>query len=196
MSAYLEKSLEYDEKERLCGEGRNSYYRTDVDATAMALKEDYYSGVGSNMHAAYNAQIIVSKGFPMAYMVTQDRTDYGSLAPLLEPYRKSWGRYPRRLCADAGYGSLANYRFLKANGIGNYVKYAYFRKDVEGMGIRLFRFREGRLTCLNGRIGEPASLSRHPKREGSRFYAVKCPRGCRFREICRPPLKSKKGNDD
>ena len=41
---YLEKSLEYEEKERICGE-RNSYYKTDHDATAMCLKEDYYSGL-------------------------------------------------------------------------------------------------------------------------------------------------------
>lgn len=195
MSAYLEKSLEYDEKDRLCGEGRNSYYKTDVDATAMALKEDYYSGVGSNMHAAYNAQIIVSKGFPLAYMVTQDRADFGSLAPLLESYMGSWGHYPKNLCADAGYGSLANYRFLKSKGIGNYVKYGYFRKDVEGTSVRLYGFEGGKLTCLNGKTGEPASVTRHPKREGARFYAVKCPRACRFKEICRRPLKSKKGNE-
>ena len=41
----LIKSLEYEEKERICGPGRNSYYKTDHDATAMCLKEDYYSGL-------------------------------------------------------------------------------------------------------------------------------------------------------
>ena len=38
---YLEKSLEYEEKERICGPNRNSYYKTDNDATAMCLKEEY-----------------------------------------------------------------------------------------------------------------------------------------------------------
>ena len=51
MDHYLEKSLEYEEKERICGPNRNSYFKTDKDATAMCLKEDYYSGLGSNMHA-------------------------------------------------------------------------------------------------------------------------------------------------
>lgn len=43
---YLTKSLDYEEKERICGPNRNSYYKTDHDATAMCLKEDYYSGLG------------------------------------------------------------------------------------------------------------------------------------------------------
>ena len=40
---YLTKLLEYEEKERICGKNRNSYYKTDKDATAMVLKKDYYS---------------------------------------------------------------------------------------------------------------------------------------------------------
>ena len=37
---YLSKSLEYEEKERICGPNRKSYYKTDKDATAMCLKDD------------------------------------------------------------------------------------------------------------------------------------------------------------
>ena len=59
LQKYLSTAMEYEEKERICGPDRNSYYKTDHDATAMCLKEDYYSGLGSNMHAAYNAQVLV-----------------------------------------------------------------------------------------------------------------------------------------
>ncbi len=68
---YLEKSLEYEEKERICGPNRNSYFKTDIDATAMCLKEDYYSGLGSNMHAAYNVQLCVIYGLISSYIVIQ-----------------------------------------------------------------------------------------------------------------------------
>ncbi len=68
---YLEKSLEYEEKERICGPNRNSYFKTNIDATAMCLKEDYYSGLGSNMHAAYNAQLCVIYGLISSYIVIQ-----------------------------------------------------------------------------------------------------------------------------
>lgn len=36
---YLTKLVEYEEKERICGENRKSYFKTDHDATAMVLKE-------------------------------------------------------------------------------------------------------------------------------------------------------------
>lgn len=36
---YLIKLLEYEEKERICSENRNSYYKTDKDATAMVKKK-------------------------------------------------------------------------------------------------------------------------------------------------------------
>ena len=109
---YLEKSLEYEEKERICGPNRNSYYKTDNDATAMCLKEDYYSGLGSNMHAGYNAQISVINGLITAYLVTQSRTDINDLTPLLDIHYKFYGSYPKKLCADSGYGSLTNYKYL------------------------------------------------------------------------------------
>ena len=86
LSEYLKKSLEYEEKERICGPNRNSYYKTDIDSTAMCLKEDYYSGLGSNMHSAYNTQIMVSNGLVTAYLVTQSRADIKDFIPLLNVY--------------------------------------------------------------------------------------------------------------
>lgn len=62
LTGMLEKVLEYEEKEEICGPNRKSYYKTDHDATAMCLKADYYSGLGSDMHAAYNVQALVIKG--------------------------------------------------------------------------------------------------------------------------------------
>ena len=109
---YLNKSLEYEEKEEMCGD-RNSYYKTDKDATAMCLKEDYYSGLGSNMHAGYNVQLIVSKGIILAYHVGQERNDYYQFIPIIEQFYSNYGYYPKRICADAGYGSILNYRYLK-----------------------------------------------------------------------------------
>lgn len=75
LTSYLLKMIEYEEKERICGPYRNSYYKTDHDATAMCLKQDYYSGLGSSMHAAYSAQFITSHGFIVTYLVSQDRSD-------------------------------------------------------------------------------------------------------------------------
>ena len=89
----LLKALEYEEIEAICGTTRNSYYKTDRDATAMCLKEDYYSGLGSNMHAAYALQILVAKGFILDYLVSQDRTDARTFSHTVRPTRSIHSRY-------------------------------------------------------------------------------------------------------
>lgn len=64
---YLTKLLEYEEKEKTCGKNRNSYFKTDKDATAMVLKEDYYSRLSHNFHAGYNVQVMVSSLLILMY---------------------------------------------------------------------------------------------------------------------------------
>ena len=124
------KNLEYEEKERICGEGRCSYYKIGHDATAMTLKVDYYSGLGTNMHAAYNSQLLVSKGIICAYHVSQSKNDTSDFIPVIEAFNEIFERYPLRICADADYGSLDNYRFLHDHGIENYAKYSSFDENV------------------------------------------------------------------
>lgn len=84
--AILDKVMEYEEKEEICGPNRKSYYKTDKDATAMALKADYYSGLGSNMHAAYNIQILVIKGYVFSYDISQERTDINVFIPTIDRF--------------------------------------------------------------------------------------------------------------
>ena len=69
---YLVKLLEYEEKEHICGENRNSYFKTDKDATAMVLKDDYYSKLSHDFHAGYNIQVLVSSELITMYGVFQD----------------------------------------------------------------------------------------------------------------------------
>lgn len=96
----------------------------------MSLKADYYSGLGSNMRDGYNVQLMVSKGIIVAYYVGQECTDFYGFKPTIENFYKNFGFYRKRLCADAGYGSLSNYRYLKEHNIENFVKYGMWRQDV------------------------------------------------------------------
>ena len=59
-----------------------AYYKTDYDATAMVLKEDYYSRSSHDFHAAYNVQVLVASGLIMIYGIFQDRADYYTLIPM------------------------------------------------------------------------------------------------------------------
>ena len=193
---YLEKSLEYEEKERICGPNRNSYYKTDYDATAMCLKEDYYSGLGSNMHAAYNTQIAVCYGFITTYLVTQSRTDLYDFIPLLKQHFNLYNLYPISICADSGYGSLDNYKFLDKNNIKNFVKYSTWEGNVSGKRPSQYKINnDDTITCLNGNVGYVDSdTSRHHKKANSTFYKIDGCNDCDFSLFCKRFMKDKTEN--
>ena len=189
----LLKTLEYEEIEAVCGPGRNSYYKTDRDATAMCLKEDYYSGLGSNMHAAYSLQILVSKGIILDFLVSQDRSDTKALIPLLDDYHANYGRFPLKLCADSGYSSLENYRYLAAVGMENYVKPQTWQRMVSGEYVELYHFDEERnLVCLNGRKAVVCEQGgTHHRGRETRFYRIESCRRCKFKPYCMRTVKDK-----
>ena len=184
LSELLSKALEYEEIEACCG-SRNSYYKTDRDATAMCLKEDYYSGLGSNMHAAYSEQISVSHGIVTCFYVGQERSDSAAFSFLFERMLAN-GMKPKRLCADAGYGCKDIYSLLEANGVEAFVKYPDWEGELSGRRPASYR-REGEsIVCLCGRALKPASVPKtHPKRAGGAFYECGDCRGCTFMHYCR-----------
>ena len=129
---YLIKLLEYEEKERICGENRNSYFKTDKDATAMVLKEDYYSKLSHDFHAGYNIQVMVSSGLITMYGVFQDRSDYYTFISMNDLYFKYYNEYPENECADSGYGIYVNYKYMREHNIGNYVKFQTWSGEADG----------------------------------------------------------------
>lgn len=186
LSAILVKVLEYEEKERICGENRKSYFKTDHDATAMSLKADYYSGLGSNMHAAYNVQSLVINGIVLSYYVSQSRTDIADFIPVLEHFHKLYSVYPKNICADSGYGSLENYTFLKDHGIGNYVKPQSWEGNVTGSYPESYRLQnDGTIVCLNQHIGTRVEIPwRHPKKAGGVFFKIDGCTDCPYKKYC------------
>lgn len=196
LEACLAKALEYEEKERICGPDRNSYYKTDHDATAMTLKEDYYSGLGSNMHAAYNVQAVVCSGFICAYHISQSRNDIRELIPALEKFHEFYGCYPENLCADAGYGSLDNYKYLEEHSIGAYVKHQSWEGNASGRNPDRYRLNDDNtITCLNGKTGTIEKIEgRHPKNKGGQFYRITGCQKCGFRIYSKRWQKKKSEN--
>ena len=183
----LEKTLEYEEKEEIIGPNRKSYYKTDKDATAMALKTDYYSGLGSNMHAAYNVQILVMKGLVFSYYVSQSRTDINDFIDVINIFSKYYGFWPKRICADAGYGSLDNYRYLDKYNIENYVKHQSWEGNKSGRNPDCYHLNDDdTITCLNGTIGyEVKLLYRHPRKAEGVFYKVTGCNSCNWMPFCK-----------
>ena len=193
LSELLAKSLEYEEQESVCGD-RSSFYKTDRDATAMCLKEDYYAGLGSSMHAAYSEQISVSHGMVTCFYVGQERADLQAFSSLFRRMAEN-GVRPRKLVADAGYGFKSVYSLLDSSGVEAFVKYPDWEGELSGRRPASYGFRDGLLVCLGGRALERADVpGTHPKRAGGAFYECRDCRGCPYMHYCRR-FKSEREGD-
>ncbi len=194
---YLLKLLEYEEKEEICGENRNSYYKTDKDATAMVLKEDYYSKLSNDFHAGYNIQVIVSSLLILMYGVYQDRSDYYTFIPMIDKFKKYYNFYPDNICADSGYGIYSNYEYLRKHNIGNYVKFQSWKGEASGKNPQLFKLNDkNNIICLNGIIGKEYKTSTHPKMQDGKFYIWNGCNSCNYSYKCKAHMKQENKETD
>ena len=76
--------MEYKECFEIMGKDRNSYSKTDLEATFMRMKEDHM--LNGQLKPAYNVQIAVENYFIVHGYVSSDRTDYNTLIPVLEKF--------------------------------------------------------------------------------------------------------------
>lgn len=91
---------------------RNSYSKTDHEATFMRVKEDPMQN--GQLKPAYNLQIATSSQFITGYQLFQNPTDTRTLQPFIN-HLQQHGTLSTTIVADAGYGSESNYRFLEDN---------------------------------------------------------------------------------
>lgn len=117
----------YEVQEKILGDQRNSYSKTDTDATFMRMKEDHMKN--GQLKPAYNLQVSSNNQYITNYSIHHNPTDTTTLAEHLEQYKKSYGKAPKIVTADAGYGSEENYAYLESNNIEAYVKYNQFDRE-------------------------------------------------------------------
>ena len=120
------KLREYETHLRKMGE-RNSYSKTDPDATFMRMKEDHMKN--GQLKPAYNLQLSTENNFITNYTVHQRPGDTATYISHMESFNEKYAQYPGLAVADAGYGSLENYEFLDQAHIDSYVKYNWFHKE-------------------------------------------------------------------
>ena len=123
---YIVREEKYEEQGKKF-KGRNSYSKTDEDATFMRMKEDHMRN--GQLKAGYNIQMGTENQFILGYSIHQRAGDPGCLKPHLEKLRDWLGEYPEVLIADAGYGSEENYAYLKEKQIAACVKYNTFHYE-------------------------------------------------------------------
>ena len=115
-----ERLMGYKECFEIMGKDRNSYSKTDLEATFMRMKEDHMKN--GQLKAAYNVQIAVENYFIVQAYVSNDRTDYNTLIPVLEKHKNAFGEILEEVTADSGYCSEKNLLYLKDHKITSYIK--------------------------------------------------------------------------
>ena len=114
---------EYDQHLENLGD-RNSYSKTDNDATFMHLKEDAMNE--GQTKPGYNLQIATENQFITNFALFPNPTDTLTYIPFMESFRERYGHFASTEVADSGYGSEENYEFMELNGTAAYVKYNRF----------------------------------------------------------------------
>jgi len=107
--------------------GRNSYSKTDTDATFMRMKDDHMQN--GQLKPAYNVQASTNNQYLTNYTLAQTTADTTTLKNHLADHIENYNETPETLTADAGYGSEENYTDLEDKEITAFVKYNYFHKE-------------------------------------------------------------------
>lgn len=177
----------------ICGEKRNSYSKTDPDATFMRMKRDYMGN--DQLLPAYNVQVAVCDEYVAAVTVEQYASDMDCFTPLMEQYHRLYGFYPQYPVGDAGYGSFNNYLFYKEHGMELFMKFPTYEKERKDKNYRDDPYRavnfaidgDGDMVCPNGKKfrllkTQPVKGNQYGRVE--ELYQCEGYEGCPHREKC------------
>lgn len=158
LNEYIKKLKEYAYKIDKCGDIRNSYSKTDNDATFMRIKTDYMGN--DQLLPAYNLQYCICDEYIACLDINQYASDSECFVPLMETFKSMYNKYPKYPVADAGYGTYNNYIFCEQNNIEKYMKFPSYKKETKDKKYisniyRVCNFKtnkNGELICPNNKV--------------------------------------------
>ena len=197
--AYVKKNFpnkldEYKIKEEIL-DGRNSYSKTDTDATFMRMKDDHMQN--GQLKPGYNIQISTNNQIITNYDTFPNPTDTLTLPTHIESFKQLYGQAPETITADSGYGSEQNYDYLEANNSTSYVKFSYFHQEQQGVRLKKYPFAAEHLYYNAGQDYYACPMGQHMDNIGShiaknksgydqtltRYQAKNC-NGCPLKGAC------------
>lgn len=201
LQEYLERLKTYAHHIELCGEERNSYSKTDHDATFMRLKRDYMGN--DQLLPAYNLQTAICDEYIAVVDVKPYASDMECFVPLMEKFHETYGRYPKYPVADAGYGSYNNYLYCEEHGMEKYMKFTMFKKETTDKKYHEDPYRtanfqrdgSGNLICPNGKTFR-FKCRRHVYKNkygrSEELYECESCEGCQHKGECSPKRSGKR----
>ncbi len=190
---YIKRLKKYAKHINTCGENRNSYSKSDTDATFMRIKTDYMGN--DQLLPAYNVQLGICDEYIAVADIKQYASDMECFVPLMEKFNKTYGFYPKYPVADAGYGSYNNYLYCEEKGMGKYMKFTMYEKETKSEKYHNNPFRtvnfkrnaNGNLICPNEKefhhiYDRPVRGNKFGRTE--EYYQCEDCTGCEYKEQC------------
>ena len=193
LDEYMRRLMDYKEKLETLGT-RNSYSKTDPDATFMRLKED--AMLNGQLKPAYNIQHGVDSEYIAWLDISAHPTDTRTLIPFMTDMQRHLSFKYKEAVADAGYESEENYAFLEGNGQLSFIKPVNYeisktrkyRKDISRAENMIYDEERDLYICHAGK--ELTVLyERTPKNESGyrrtiTIYGCKDCGGCPYKADC------------
>ena len=193
LDEYLNKLKEYTQKLHVCG-NRNSYSKTDPDATFMRMKEDAMRN--GQLKPAYNIQHGVDSEYITWVDISSHPTDTMTLIPFLKDMENHLSFKYTEIVADAGYESEENYLFIEENGQISYIKpqnyeiskTRKYKKDISRRENMTFDPEKDCYICKNGKELTVTNERRSKTASGyisiKTYYSCKDCSGCPYKTEC------------
>ena len=190
---YAPKMKEYEDKLDKLGD-RNSYSKTDPDASFMRMKEDAMNN--GQTKPGYNIQISTENQFITHYSMSWRPSDWGTFIPHMESFERRYGRQSREAVADSGYGNEQNYEYLEKHSIDAYVKYTMFHQELKRKYVKnpflpehlYYNASDDYFVCPMGQhmtfVGERFREAELGYRQTTRLYQARNCTGCPLRCLC------------
>ena len=198
LEEYLSKFKEYSKKVYTCGD-RNSYSKTDIDATFMRMKEDAMKN--GQLKPAYNVQHGVDAEYITWLTVGPQPTDTTTLIPFLNSMKENLNFKYLKIVADAGYESEENYSFIEENNQIAFIKPANYeiskkrkyKNDIGKIENMDYDAENDEFICKNGQKLKSESIKIRKSKTG--YKSEKTVYICEDCSNCTYKSKCIKGNN-
>lgn len=117
----LPKIEKYEDQE-IKYEGRNSYSKTDKDATFLRKKT-------KELLPSYTVMAGTENQYIINYSIHQSASEGSEFKNHLGRYYRNYKKYPELISGDSAYGTEENSEYLESNGIKNYLKFSTFHYE-------------------------------------------------------------------
>jgi transposase len=174
--------------------GRNSFSKTDPDATFMHMKDDHMRN--AQLKPGYNVQLGVEGEYITGVLVSSERSDQLTLIPLLENMTAHLRSAYVDVTADAGYESEENYTYFEGQTTECYIKPQNYersktKKFKSNMALRENMAYDPGLdeyTCQAGKKLRVVHIGKRKSKSGFEseitYYECESCNGCSYKKKC------------